>query len=101
MNETNILLHKIVERLDIRDSKMDHLIKDVSEMKGDISYLKSDVSDLKTDVSSLTETQQRHDEMLEKLVKGQEKQNLILKSLALRSIEQETEIDALKFITSK
>ncbi|WP_027416498.1 hypothetical protein [Aneurinibacillus terranovensis] len=84
MDEIKVLLNKIIERLDVQGAN-------IEQLKVDVAHLQGDVTDLK-------ETQKKHDDLLARLVKGQERQDKILESLALRSLEQESELRELKRI---
>ncbi|AMA73300.1 MULTISPECIES: hypothetical protein [Aneurinibacillus] len=84
MDETKVLLNKIIERLDVQSATLEQLKMDVAHIQGDVTELK--------------ETLQKHDDLLARLIEGQERQDKILESLALRSLEQETELRELKRI---
>ncbi len=91
MDETKEILLAIKHVVEVMDAKItaltdqhNHLHKDVNEIKRDVAVLKEDVAVLKEDVSGLKVGQQRQDRILE--------------SLALHSLEQETIIRELKRI---
>ena len=75
--ETNQLVRVIIDRQDETDAKLEALTMDVHKIRGDVTEMKEDISSLK---------------------QGQERQDKILASLAMRSLEQETELRDLKRI---
>lgn len=77
LQETNQIVRAIRDRQDETDAKLDALSIDVHKLYGEDIAIK--------------ETQQ-------KLIQGQERQDKILASLALHSLEQETDIRDLKRI---
>jgi cell division protein FtsB len=89
MDETRVLLNAILERLEIQSAKIDAMQMDIHHIKGDIAELKADLAVLKADVSMLKAD-------VTDLKNGQERQDKILESLAVRSLEQETDIRELR-----
>ena len=77
LTETNQIVRAIRDRQENTDAKLESISMDVNKIHGEIISIK--------------ETQQL-------LIQGQERQDKILESLALRSLEQETELRELKRI---
>ncbi|TFE29046.1 hypothetical protein [Cohnella luojiensis] len=82
MDETKEILLAIKHVVEVMDAKITSIQHDVAVLKSDVAVLKSDVAVLKSDVAELK--------------KGQERQDRILESLALHSLEQETVIRELQ-----
>ena len=76
------MLRTILGRLDEQGAENKGINDRLDRMEGDISEIKRDVAQMKEDIKNLKE--------------GQERQDLVLEKLALRSLEQESRIDALK-----
>ncbi|SDZ31106.1 hypothetical protein SAMN05421736_109146 [Evansella caseinilytica] len=126
-NELRSMLQAVLkEALEPLKEEMQVIKSDVQGLKDDVHTLKSDVQGLKDDVQTLKagqdelnhmvraihDRQEETDAKLEALTmdthkvrgelssqkQGQERQDKILASLALRSLEQETELRELKRI---
>jgi len=75
VDETKEILLAIKHVVEVMDAKITSIQHDVAVLKTDVAVLKTDVASLKT---------------------GQERQDRILESLALHSLEQETIIRELQ-----
>jgi hypothetical protein len=78
MDETKEMLIAIKHVVEVMDAKITGIQKDVAVLKEDVAVLKDDVSGMKA---------------------GQERQDRILETLALHSLEQETIIRKLQRTT--
>ncbi|KEF40255.1 hypothetical protein M670_00277 [Schinkia azotoformans MEV2011] len=77
LKETNEIVHAIRDRQEETDAKLDSLSMDINKIHGVVT---------------------EHTEIIQKLVKSQERQEKILERLSLRSIEQEQDIAELRRI---
>jgi len=75
MDETKAMLNAILENQQMTNAKLEAMQMDIHHMKGDIVKLQQDMTIVKQDISDIKS--------------GQERQDRILESLALRSLEQE------------
>jgi peptidoglycan hydrolase CwlO-like protein len=91
MDEIRSMFDAIMERLDIQGANIECMKMDIAKIQGDIKELKQDVAVLKQDVSVLKQD-------VSSLKEGQTRQDRILKTLMLRSIEQESDLLELKHI---
>jgi chromosome segregation ATPase len=105
MDEIRSMFDAIMERLDIQGAhiecmKMDiaKIQGDIKELKQDVTVLKQDVSVLKQDVAVLKQDVAVLKQDVSSLKEGQTRQDRILKTLMLRSIEQESDLLELKHI---
>jgi septal ring factor EnvC (AmiA/AmiB activator) len=119
MDESKEILLAIKHVVEVMDAKItalqdqhNHLHKDVNEIKNDVAVLKEDVAVLKEDVATLkvdvailkVDVAILKDDVavlkedVAELKVGQQRQDRILESLALHSLEQETIIRELKRI---
>ena len=85
MDETKEMLIAIKHVVEVMDAKITGIQKDVAVLKEDVAVLKDDVAVLKDGVSGMKA--------------GQERQDRILETLALHSLEQETIIRKLQRTT--
>jgi predicted nucleic acid-binding Zn-ribbon protein len=115
------LLQQILNELKSLNGRVSNIEAEVTSIKSDVSNLKSDVSNLKSQVTNIetrvtnieTNMATKDDvadipaikqavleasEKINEVVNGQERQDKILESLSLRSLEQESELRALKRI---
>jgi len=73
--ELQLITRAIRDRQDETDAKLEALAMDIHRLNGTVESIQADVSELK---------------------KGQQRQDKVLESLAVRSLEQETDIRRLK-----
>ena|SRR5690625_3163109 len=124
MEETHLLLHKIIERLDFQSASIEQVQSDVRELrleftqlrsdvetlkddvktlKSNVEILKADVETLKDDVKDLKSVQlehgkqlSHHTDLLAQINKGQQRQDKLIETLSIRSLEQETDLRELR-----
>ncbi len=88
-NRHEEMISQLMQIVGATNGKVTGLQQDVVSLTQDVSELKQDVSELKQDVSELKQTTER-------IEQRQKKQDQILDTLSVRSIEQESEIKELR-----
>lgn len=89
MDEIKVLLHAILERLDVQGAHIEQMKLDIARLQGDIKQIKEDIAMLKEDVAVLKRD-------VAALKEGQVRQEKILERLSIRSIEHEVQIEELR-----
>ena len=90
MDETKEILLAIKHSVEMMDAKITRIEHDITGLKTDVSGLKADVSGLRTDVAELKSDVAVLKSDSADLKKGQLRQERLLETLCLRSLEQET-----------
>lgn len=83
------MISQLMQMVGVTNAKVSGLQKDVEVLREDVTMLKEDVAVLKEDVSVLKQ-------ITERIEKRQKKQDQIIDTLSVRSVEQETEIRELE-----
>ncbi|KAF0994207.1 hypothetical protein [Geobacillus sp. TFV-3] len=116
-DELRALLNAVLERLDVQgayieqmrmdivklqgsvkqlEDKVDRIQNDVDTMKRDMDAMKKDMDAMKKDMDSMKKDMFGVKKDVAALKEGQVRQEKIMERLAIRSIEQEAEIDELR-----
>lgn len=95
MDEIKVLLHAILERLDVQGAHIEQMKLDIARLQGDIKQIKEDIAMLKEDVAMLKEDVAVLKRDVAALKEGQVRQEKILERLSIRSIEHEVQIEEL------
>jgi DNA anti-recombination protein RmuC len=98
-------LKQIMDRFDHMDDLLSQVIDHQGKANQKLDELKTTTDTIKEQVVRNSEKLSTHDELLKELtrtqasiIKGQQKQDKILEMLAMRSLEQESDIKDLKRI---
>ncbi|MFZ2462631.1 MAG: hypothetical protein WAW77_03150 [Caldibacillus thermoamylovorans] len=92
------LLQQILEELKGMKSQFADFKQEQERTNLRLSHIENDIPQIKQAVLETLKKVNRLEETQELLIKGQERQDKILESLALRSLEQETELREIKRI---
>ncbi|MEN0666947.1 hypothetical protein NSQ14_12010 [Caldifermentibacillus hisashii] len=92
------LLQQILEELKGMKSQFADFKQEQERTNQRLSHIENDIPQIKQAVLETLKKVNRLEETQELLIKGQERQDKILESLALRSLEQETELREIKRI---
>ena len=89
MDEMRAMFHAIIERLDTQGARIENLTTQVNHLTGEVEQVKSDIAIMKSDMDVMKSD-------IAEIKDGQTRQDKILESLAMRSLEQETDIRDLR-----
>ncbi|EGL84261.1 hypothetical protein CathTA2_0181 [Caldalkalibacillus thermarum TA2.A1] len=92
------LLTQLISIIKSTNVKVSHLDSKVSQLDSKMTQIDQKVSELENTVGEILKLQKKQENLLQQLSQGQERQDKILETLALRSLEQETEIREMKRI---
>jgi chromosome segregation ATPase len=95
-------MQKDIHMLDMRQSELNQMVSSIRDnqlaQRAEHDALVHDVSEMKGEIVSINKKLENTSSKLDQLVESQDRQDKILESLSLRSLEQETEIRDLKRI---
>ena len=96
MDEMRAMFHAIIERLDIQGARIENLTTQVNHLTGEVEQVKSDIAIMKGDMDVMKSDMDVMKSDIAEIKDGQTRQDKILESLAMRSLEQETDIRELR-----
>ncbi|ATA60929.1 hypothetical protein GS458_2491 [Geobacillus stearothermophilus] len=101
--ELRALLNAVLERLDVQGAYIEQMRMDIVKLQGSVKQLEdkvdrlqSDVDAMKKDMDAMKKDMLGVKKDVAALKEGQVRQEKIMERLAIRSIEQEAEIDELR-----